>query len=133
MILGVDYGRRRIGLAILHGDGLVLPLTTIQQVSRKDSLVRIGRYVAEFECRQVIVGLPANADASKGTSAQAAERFAEELRQTLSVTVELHDERLSSFEARERMRDLPRGRAPGQDDALAACVILESWWQQHKG
>ena len=63
MILGVDYGRKRIGLAILHGDGLVLPLTTIQQVSRKDSLVRIGRYVAEFECRQVIVGLPANADA----------------------------------------------------------------------
>ncbi len=132
MVLGIDYGRERIGLAILHGNGLVLPLATIKQVSRQVSLDRIAQYLADFECRHVVVGLPMNPDKSTGASAQAAQRFAEELRNRTGATVEMYDERLSSFEARDRMHALPAGvRRGGRDDALAACVILESWWQQH--
>ena len=132
MVIGVDYGRKRIGLAMLHGDGLVLPLATIEQVSRKVSLHRVAKYLADFDCRHVVVGLPVNMDMTTGASAQAAERFAEALRTLTGATVELYDERLSSFEARDRMRELPTSiRRGGKDDALAACVILESWWQQH--
>jgi len=133
MVIGVDYGRKRIGLAMLHGDGLVLPLATIEQVSRKASLDRVAKYLADFECRLVVIGLPASPDQSTGASARAAERFADELRGLTGATVEMYDERLSSFEARDRMQELPAkaGRA-GSDDALAACVILESWWQQHR-
>ena len=132
MIIGVDFGRKRIGLAVLHDDGLVLPLTTITQHSRRASLEAVARQMTEAGCRQVICGLPLNMDGTAGPSARAVERFAAELQLITGVTVALHDERLSSFEARARMQELSRGkRRKTPDDAVAACIILESWLQQH--
>jgi putative Holliday junction resolvase len=132
MIVAIDFGRRRIGMAILHADGLVLPLATIEQRSRRASLVAVAQHLKERGCDHVVIGLPLNMDGTSGPAARAAEQFAAELALWTGAKVELHDERLSSFEARARIRQLPRGkRRTVGDDAVAACVILETWLQQH--
>jgi putative Holliday junction resolvase len=132
MVVGIDFGRKRIGIAALHGDGLVLPLATIVQNSRKTSLAAVLKHLAELGCERVVVGLPLNMDGTEGPAARAARTFAEELGQAAKVPVELHDERLSSVEARNRTRAASRGkRHNGHDDSIAACVILESWMRSH--
>ena len=132
MVVGVDFGRKRIGMAALHGDGLVLPLATVVQNSRKTSLAAVLKHLAEVGCERVVVGLPLNMDGTEGPAARAAVKFAEELRQVTQVPVELHDERLSSVAARDRTREVSDGkRRDTHDDAIAACIILESWVQSH--
>ena len=60
-------------------------------------------------------------------------KFAAELRLMTGLTVDLFDERLSSYEARERLREAPAPRKRGKPlDAVAACVILESWMRNQK-
>jgi putative Holliday junction resolvase len=132
MVVGLDFGRKRIGMAALHGDGLVLPLATIVQNSRKTSLAAVLKHLAEVGGERVVVGLPLNMDGTEGPAARAAVKFAEELRQAAKVPVELHDERLSSVAARDRTREASGGKNHhAHDDAIAACVILESWLRSH--
>jgi|SRR5579859_2234430 len=134
MIVGIDFGRKRIGMATLHGSALVLPLATIVQNSRKASLLAVVKHLEELSCERVVVGLPLNMDGTDGPAARAARQFAEELQLAAKMPVELHDERLSSFEARDRIRTAARGRKRNaHDDPLAACVILESWLRSRSG
>jgi putative Holliday junction resolvase len=133
IIAAVDYGRRRIGIAATGEHGVVFPAAVIEQRSRKLSLEAVGRRLAELGAERVIVGWPLNMDGSAGVQAAAAEKFAAELRLTTGLTVDLFDERLSSYEARERLRAAPARIQRGKPlDAVAACVILESWVQSQK-
>jgi putative Holliday junction resolvase len=112
---------------------LATPVATIEQHTRASSLAAVKDHLTEYNVERVIVGWPLNMDGSAGRQAKAAEKFAEELRLTTGLPVELYDERLSSFEARARLQELPpRGRRRPSVDALAACVILESWLQSRK-
>ncbi len=132
MVVGVDFGRKRIGIAGLHGDGLVLPLATIVQNSRKASLAAVLKHLTELDCERVVVGLPLNMDGTEGPAARATLKFAEELGQATKVPIELHDERLSSVEARARTREASGAKKRhAHDDAIAACVILEGWLRSH--
>jgi putative Holliday junction resolvase len=132
MVVGIDFGRKRIGMAALHGDGLVLPLATIVQNSQKAGLAAVVRHLVELDCERVVVGLPLNMDGTEGPASRAARQFADALRAVAGVTIELHDERLSSFEARDRLREASsRKKRDAHDDAIAACVILESWLRSH--
>jgi putative Holliday junction resolvase len=132
-IASLDFGKRRIGLALAYGDhGAVIPLEVIERKSLARDLERIAARLAELKVSQVIVGLPLNMDGTEGPQARAAVQFAGQLRDASGLVVELFDERLSSFEARERLRE-SGGRPPrGGIDALAAAVILESWLTRKK-
>jgi putative holliday junction resolvase len=133
VITAVDYGRYRIGIAATGEHNVVFPAGVIEQQSRKRSLEAVGRRLAELKADLVIVGLPLNMDGTLGPQAAAAEKFAAELRLITAMTVELFDERLTSFEASARLRDIPERRKRGRPlDAVAACVILESWLQNRK-
>lgn len=133
IIAAIDFGRRRIGIAATGEHGVVFPAAVIEERSRKLSLDAVGRRLAELKVDRVIVGWPLNMDGTPGSQAIAAERFAAELRLMTGLTVELFDERLSSFEARERLREAPGRRKRGRPlDAFAACVILESWLQSRE-
>lgn len=128
-IASLDFGKRRIGLALAYGDhGAVIPLEVIERKSLARDLDRVVARLAELEVSQVVVGLPLNMDGTESPQAHAATRFADQLRDTSGLVVELFDERLTSFEARERFRELGRRRRPrGGIDAIAAAVILEGW------
>jgi putative Holliday junction resolvase len=130
-IAAIDFGRRWVGIALADDAGLgVYPVATIERRSLKRDLEAIGRCLATREVTRVIVGLPLNMDGSAGPLARAAEAFARALGAATGIATEMFDERLTSFEAEERLRELPR-RKRGQHavDAVAACVILEGWLQ----
>ena len=134
--LGVDLGRVRIGLALVD-EVLRTPralLTLTRTTSAKD-LAAIGEVARTYEVSRVVLGLPLNMDGTEGSSARLARAFAPKLEAALGVPVELHDERLSSFEAETRLRG--RGISArdqrGRLDAEAAAVILESWLERRSG
>ncbi len=131
--LGVDLGRVRIGLALVD-EVLRTPraLLTLTRTSEARDLAAIAEVAREYEVSRVVLGLPLNMDGTEGPSARYARAFAPRLQAALGLPTELHDERLSSFEAETRLR--ARGIAAkdqrGQVDAEAAAVILEGWLER---
>lgn len=143
-ILGVDYGRARVGLAIADPETrLARPLDTLERVNRNEDMRRLRETVREHGVKQIVVGLPLHLDGSQGEMAEEAARFAQRLRKQIGVPVEMVDERLTSWEA-ERLLEETQGRvlhkknaAPGRKmqtkqgkvtvDAVAAAVILKDY------
>jgi putative holliday junction resolvase len=128
-IASIDFGKRRIGLALAYDErGVVLPLEIIERKSLAKDLERLAKRLSELEVSHLIVGLPLNMDGSHGPQARAAARFAAQLEEATGLAVTLFDERLTSFEARERMHEAADGRSKRRPiDAIAAAIILESW------
>lgn len=128
--LGVDYGERRVGLAVSDELGmLALPLMTLPVQNSAQVIRDILKLCAEKKVGTIVIGLPLNMDGSRGPAAQAVERFVEELRRHTNLTVKVWDERLSSRQV-ERMlleADLSRSRRKKLIDKLAAQVILQSY------
>ncbi len=128
--LGIDLGRARIGLAL--ADDILRSARPLRAVERRDEvsdLGAIGTVAREYEVTRAVVGLPLNMDGSEGPSARLARTFAPRLATALGVPVDLFDERLSTFEAEDRLRS--RGVSArdmkGLVDAEAAAVILQGW------
>lgn len=133
-MLGVDLGRRRIGLAVSDPSGMIArPLTTLQ-VESGDGLAQVLAEVRRL-CADddglagVVVGLPRRLDGTATEQTVAAEQFVSSLRAQLDVPVVTEDERLSSREADSRLavreRDWKKRKA--QLDAAAAAVILQDY------
>lgn len=109
-ILGIDYGRARIGLAIAEAESrMPRPLDTLARVNRNEDMRRLREVIREHRVRQVVVGLPLRLDGTRGEMAEEAARFAARVRKQLGVPVEVVDERLTSWEA-ERMLEEQSGR-----------------------
>jgi putative Holliday junction resolvase len=128
----IDFGRKRLGLAITDDQGRdAYPLGAMERRSLKLDLEAIRSRLAERGVTRIVVGLPLNMDGSEGPAARAARAFAERLAAVTGLPVELYDERLSSFEAEERLRGAVSSRAARKRavDAIAAVVILEGWLQ----
>jgi len=148
-ILGIDYGRARIGLAIADAEAaLPRPLDTLERVNRNEDMRRLRQIVRDHGVMQIVVGLPLRLDGTRGEMAEEAQRFAERVRKQLGVPVEMVDERLTSWEA-ERLLEEQSGRtmhksvpshvspahAPKKKvdgaktvDATAAAVILKEYF-----
>ena len=131
-MLGFDYGRRRIGVAVgQHVTRSASPVATV--VARDDGpdWSRLLALLAEWRPTELVVGLPYNADGTPHDLTREAEAFARTLAERSGLAVHTVDERLSSVEAeralRERRAEGRRRVAKGDVDAVAACVILESW------
>src|SRR5881398_591159 len=143
-ILGIDYGRERMGLAIADANVKVAqPLSTMERVNRNEDMRRLRELVRENSVKQIVVGLPLRLDGTRGEMAEEAERFAQRVRKQIGVPVEMVDERLTSWEA-ERLLEEVQGRFIHEDkltgskktksvqakmtvDAVAAAVILKEY------
>jgi putative Holliday junction resolvase len=129
--LALDYGERRIGVAVTDPTGvLAQPLETI---TRRDAepdahLKRIDELASEYEVGLIVVGLPLHMDGRAGPEADRARAFGAEVRERTGIPVEFVDERWSSAEA-ERVLSAAGVRARkrrGRVDPLAAALILET-------
>jgi putative Holliday junction resolvase len=131
-IIGLDWGRRRIGVALATSLRFgVQPLAIIQRRSRREDLARLSGLVRQWQPERIVIGLPLNPDGSEGVAAAAARRVATWLANEFKLTVELFDERLTSFEARARLAELAGDGVArrSQVDQMAAALILEGWLQ----
>ena len=96
-LLGIDPGKKRIGLAISDEDKLVsTPLKTILKKKNFDFIKEIKEIIEENNIKGIIVGNPLNMDGSKGSSSQSSNDFAKNLSNNISIPVTMWDERLSS-------------------------------------
>jgi putative Holliday junction resolvase len=132
-VVGIDFGRKRIGLAISDGQG-AYPLETMVRSSLKHDLEAIRSQLAERAVSLIVIGLPLNMDGTEGPSARAARAFAEHLGSATGLPVEMFDERLTTFEAEHRLREASASRASKKAarDAVAAAVILEGWLESRR-
>lgn len=138
-ILAFDFGLRRIGIAV--GEALIgsaRALVTIRGDCPGPDWPAIDALLAEWSPGLLVVGRPVHADGSESPMSEAATAFAAELAARSGREVSLVDERLSSSEARDRVR---RERRSGERrrrvrreeiDALAAEVILRDYMNQDR-
>ncbi len=129
-ILAVDYGRRRVGLAISDPTGTIatgLPTLEVRGVS--DAVARIASARAELEYQRIVVGLPLRTSGEAGEMAAEVVKFAEALRTATNVPVETVDERFTSSEALRMLHQTGRKLKgnKGQIDRLSAEVLLRNY------
>ncbi len=132
LVLAVDFGDRRTGLAGTAGEGgLAFPLTVIDSRDRRVVTEEIRRVVSERGVDLVLVGIPLAPDGGLGARGKITLEFARELARVLEpVPVEGIDERHSSSDAHERLKGAGMKAARRKKkgvDAVAALVLLESW------
>ncbi|NVJ00614.1 Holliday junction resolvase RuvX [Myxococcus sp. AM009] len=128
--MGLDLGTKTIGVAVSDGLGLTAQgVTTVRRTSLKADLAALATVVSEHEVTHVVLGLPLNMDGSEGPRAEASRKFADTLTQSLGVTVELWDERLSTVAATRTLleADVSRARRREVIDQVAAQFILQGW------
>ncbi|NEQ29870.1 MAG: Holliday junction resolvase RuvX [Leptolyngbya sp. SIO4C5] len=128
--LGLDIGRKRIGVAGCDRTGLIATgLTTLECRSLNEVTERLQRLVQERSVEVLVVGLPYSMDGKLGFQAKQVQKVAHRLGQALQLPVEFVDERLSSVQAEQLI--LAERRSPSRNKALidrkAAAIILQQW------
>lgn len=130
IILGIDLGKARTGVAVCdQGELLASPLTVLQERNRERLIERIALLAKENRAELLVVGLPRNMDGSEGESAQNAREIGEKLRETSGLPVEFVDERGTTVTAHGYLNETnTRGkRRKAVVDAVAATVILQNY------
>jgi putative holliday junction resolvase len=128
--LGLDVGKKRIGVAGCDGTGLIATgLTTIDRTSFANDVEQFAKLVQEREASLLVVGLPYSMDGSLGFQAQQVQKYARRLGRALQLPVEYVDERLTSIEAEHQLKEQKRfsSRDKGAIDRRAATIILQQW------
>ena len=129
--LAIDYGNKRSGLAICdQAETLASPLAVI--TGQKQLIQKIDEIIKKENVEAVVIGLPLNMDGTQSTQTKLVLKFAKNLKDHLNIPVHLHDERLSSFGARQKLTsaNYTRGKRKKRLDAVAAADILESFLEQ---
>jgi putative Holliday junction resolvase len=133
--IGLDHGSRRIGVAVGDTDtGMVFARPALRRRALDADLDALIGLAREEEADVAIVGLPRNMDGSEGAQAASARDFGERLRER-GLRVIYVDERLSSWEARERLTAAGRRphRSSGELDSAAARLVLQEYLDARRG
>jgi len=129
-ILGLDYGEKRIGVAV--SDELGLTAQGLETVLRKNTahdMERIGKIARELGAEKIVVGYPLRLNGEEGIQCEKVKRFAARLETALSIPVEFQDETLTTKEAESILiqANVRREKRKLLVDKLAASIILQSY------
>ena len=128
--LGLDVGRKRMGVAGCDGMGLLATgLTTIYRTSFAEDIRQLKEIIEQRDVDILVVGLPYTLDGSIGSQAKKILKFGDRISQILDLPIEYVDERLTSIEAETRLKALKKfsTRDKGAIDRQAAEIILQQW------
>jgi putative Holliday junction resolvase len=132
-VAGVDYGRRRIGIAICDALRILASPLCIHETTgdRSADAAFFRKLAADESLVGFVVGLPVHADGSDSDMSLEVERFGAWLGRITGLPVAFHDERYSSKEAAGMLAGvgLTHGRKKERTDAVAAQVVLASWME----
>ncbi len=133
-IVGIDYGSRRIGLALSDdGQTLASPRTVAHG---EGALYReLERLFAEESVERLVVGLPLNMDGTVGPKAKEVLAFKERLEKRFGIPVDTSDERLSTVQAEDAMREagLSFAKRARRVDKVAAQILLQAYLDRRRG
>ena len=133
--LAVDLGSRRVGLALSdEGGKFATPYDVLTVKNADDALRPLSDLIAREGIQRVVIGLPLNMDGTMSPGAKAAVEWGSKLQEQCQVDLHYVDERLSSFEAEQRLIDRKRGgerisrsRKKQMLDAHAAAAVLQDF------
>ena len=133
--LGLDIGRKRIGVAGCDRSGLIATgLTTLECRSFQQTVDHLAAIVEERQVETLVVGLPYTMAGKEGFQARQVKKLAERLAQVLNLAVVYVDERLTSVEAEQLIQ--AERRSPSRHKALidrkAAAIILQQWLDEQR-
>lgn len=137
-VLGIDFGERRIGLALSDPTGtLASPLPTLRRrLGKRPPFAEMERIVQEFEVTEIVIGLPLAPGGGDSPWTDVVRGVAAKLERRAGVPVHLVDERFTSARAERTLQSLAlprRKRAErGRVDALSAVLILQGWLDRKK-
>lgn len=129
-ILGIDYGEKRIGIALSDPLGITAQgLATLERTQREDDIKKILTIIQEKEVNRIIVGLPKHMDNTVGDKAREVLSFIDLLKEHTNIPIETIDERLSTVRATRAMLegDLSRKKRKERIDMIAAQLILQNY------
>lgn len=129
-ILAVDWGERRVGLAVSDPQEVIASgLQTLTVAGVEQAVEAVARVAGEVEAERVVVGMPLRMDGGRGQAAAAAQDFADRVRERSGLAVETYDERLTSAISERRLREagVRTGHAKERVDQGAAVALLESY------
>ena len=146
VILAIDYGKKRLGLALSDEFGVTSrPYATWTRINRRRDLARLRELVRKEAVRRIVVGLPLHLDGRPSEMSEEARGFAERVQKALGLPVEMVDERLSSWEAHETLNAIYSGRRAGRRsltdgsaksenplDDIAAAIILRDYLDRNR-
>lgn len=133
--MALDYGERRIGVAITDPTGMLAqPLETLEQPRARGrkapaALDRIAELVDEYDVQCIVVGLPVHMSGQSGDAAERARAFGARVAKRTALPVEFLDERWTSVEARRSLTEagVPARKQRGRVDRVAAALLLRTW------
>ena len=126
IVLGFDFGLKRIGVAV--GNGVTATASALAPLRANEGnpdWEAVRRLLEEWKPQRLVVGLPLNMDGTPSEMSARAERFARRLEGRFNLRCEMMDERLSTFEARGLIAE---SGSEASRDSVAACLVLESWF-----
>lgn len=131
-IIAFDFGEKRIGIAV--GEASLRqahPLTTVRSEVNAERFSAIGALISEWKPSRLVVGLPLALDGSPHAMTARCTRFANQLRGRFGLPVDYAEERLSSIEAEERLRESGHSARSAKThiDAMAAQIILQGYFE----
>ena len=134
-ILAIDYGRKRIGLALSDELGVTAqPLATLVRANRREDLRRLREICRLHEVHRILVGHPVHLSGEAGEMAREAAHFAARLQEQLGIETQLVDERLTSWEAQHSLASIAPSRRKRRAtiDALAAALLLREYLDSNR-
>jgi putative Holliday junction resolvase len=129
-LLGIDYGRRRIGTAVTDADGTTIRgLTVIDRTKDRDCITPLLELLEQESAERIVVGLPLGSRDEETAMSAEVRRFAAELGARSGLPVSFVDESFTSVRAQEHARSRKRKqrRDKATVDRIAACLILEAY------
>ena len=122
--LGIDYGRRKIGLAVGSSDtNLTEPHAVIRFKNLEDAVEKVVRTAKFLEIDEIVLGI------SEGKTANETESFSEALKKELKMPINFQDESLSTIDAQEMSKaaGINRSKRKRMEDAFAAAIMLQGY------
>ncbi len=129
-ILGIDYGEKRMGLAVCDELGMTAQgLPTLIRKTKKHDFTLIGQWIQKYEIESLLIGYPIRLDGSEGIQCEKVNRFAKLLEDHFSLPVMKWPEAMSTKEAEEILiqSGVRWQKRKEKVDQLAACLILQNY------
>ena len=130
IILGIDYGDARVGIAVSDALGLTAQgVGTIKNTGAKKLMEELSKIIAEYSPEKIVIGLPKNMDGTEGFRAEATYKFTDKLKEIYTGEIIFKDERLTTVGATRFLNETNTHgkKRKGVIDTVSACLILEGY------
>ena len=134
-ILGIDYGLKNVGFAI--GEQITNNCSTYfskKFKNRKELIEEIKNLITEWDIKTIVIGLPFNLDNSESEMSLEIRNFSKKLEKDINIKINFVDEKLTTYEARQIMKDLNKNEKEirKNNHGLAAKLIVDSFLREEK-